>query len=130
MKNGQRGWSTGMFGLFKRKPAKLLPESRWIVSVDENAIHVVDEAGDAKSVHKADLSGVAIETNDSGPWGADVWWLLFGREDRLVCAFPQGATGEQAALDYLMTLSLFDHREMIEAMSSTGNAVFPVWRRA
>ena len=37
-----------------------------------------------------------IETNDSGPFGADVWWLLFGADDRIAVAFPQGATGEQA----------------------------------
>jgi hypothetical protein len=99
------------------------------VSVAEDAIHVVDERGGAKSVRKSDLSGVAVETNDSGPWGADVWWLLFGRDDRLECAFPQGATGEQAALDYLMALPSFDHCEMTNAMRSTDNAVFPLWRR-
>jgi hypothetical protein len=37
--------------------------------------------------------------------------------------------GEQAALDYLMTLTGFDHAEMIKAMSSVENAVFPVWRK-
>jgi len=119
-----------MFGLFKRKPVKLLPESRWVVSVDEKAIRVVDDAGETKSLGKDDLSGIAIETNDSGPWGADVWWLLFGGEDQLVCAYPQGATGEEAALDYFTTLPTFNHSAMIEAMSSTGNAVFSVWRRA
>jgi hypothetical protein len=117
-----------MFG-FKKKPTKLLPESKWLVTLDEEAIHVMDDAGVAKSVDKCDLAGVAIETNDSGPWGADVWWLLFGADDRLACAYPQGATGEQAAFDYLTALSSFNHADMINAMRSTGNAVFPVWRR-
>ena len=78
----------------------------------------------------AELNGVMIETNDSGPFGADVWWLLFGADDRVAVAFPQGAAGEQAAIDWLAGLPGFDHDAMIMAMGSTANAVFPVWRRA
>lgn len=129
LRRERSGWAADVFGLFKRKPAKLLPESRWTITLAEGAIHVVDDRGNAKSVQESELSGVAVETNDSGPWGADVWWLLFGSEDRLECAFPQGATGEQAAVDYLMALPSFDDGEMIDAMRSTGNAVFPLWRR-
>jgi hypothetical protein len=77
----------------------------------------------------SDLSGVMIETNDSGPFGPDVWWLLFGADDRLACAFPQGAVGEQVVVNSLLGLPGFDHEAMIMAMGSTSNAVFPVWRR-
>jgi len=118
-----------MFGWFKRKRRPLEPESRWIVDVDGEWITIRDEAGGVKSVAKDDLSGVAIETNDSGPWGADVWWLLFDGSDRLACAFPQGATGEEAAIDYVTALPAFDHGQMVQAMTSTANAVFPVWRK-
>lgn len=78
---------------------------------------------------KASLAGVMIETNDSGPWGADVWWLMFDENDQLACAFPQGATGESDAIDFFMQLGGFDNEAMIAAMGSTDNAVFPVWRR-
>ena len=78
----------------------------------------------------ADLNGVMIETNDSGPFGADVWWLLFGADDRLPAPFRKARSGEQAAIDWLLGLPGFDHDAMIMAMGSTGNAVFPVWRRA
>jgi len=27
----------------------------------------------------ADLGSVYVETNDSGPWGLDVWWLLLDK---------------------------------------------------
>lgn len=119
-----------MFGWFKRKSAHLQPEGRWVVALRENAISVRDHLGQSRSVSVSDLSGVAIETNDSGPLGADVWWLLFGAEDQLACAYPQGATGEQAVVALLMRLPAFDHSEMIKAMASTENAVFPVWRRS
>jgi hypothetical protein len=119
-----------MFGWLKRKrqPARLDPESRWIVEADEHRIIVTDPAGETSSVEEGDLCAIAIETNDSGPWGADLWWLLFGAET-LACAFPQGATGEQKMIDYLTALPSFNHEEMAKAMASTANAVFPVWTK-
>ncbi|NIJ64690.1 hypothetical protein FHR20_001621 [Sphingomonas leidyi] len=97
--------------------------------VESDLISVRDDAGQVKSVSGNDLSGIAIETDDSGPWGADVWWLLFGRDDQLACAFPQGATGEGTVIDHLSALPSFDHAEMIKAMTSTENTTFAVWRR-
>lgn len=122
-----------MFGWFKpqrkQEPKALDPESRWIVFTDGEGIRVRDDKNQEKSVSKGSLSGVIIETNDSGPWDADVWWLLFEADDTLACSYPQGATGEDAALDFLSKLPGFDHGLMIKAMSSTGNAAFPVWRK-
>jgi len=118
-----------MFGWFKKKPRRLEPESKWVVAIDGDLISIRDEAGLIKTVAKGDLSGVAIETNDSGPWGADVWWLLLDSSDLLACAFPQGATGEDSVIDYVSALPSFDHGEMIKAMTSTDNAVFAVWRK-
>jgi hypothetical protein len=119
-----------MFGWMKKRSARLNPESKWTIAVTDGVIAISDEAGATKSVPLSELTGDANETNDTGPWGADVWWLLFGPEDRLACAFPQGATGDAAAIDILSALPGFDHGEMIKAMGSTVNAVFPVWRRA
>jgi len=118
-----------LFGWFRKKPRPHEPESKWIVTMERDLISVRDDAGQIRSVSTEDLSGVAIETNDSGPWGVDVWWLLFGRDDQLACAFPRGATGEGAVIDHLAALPSFDHAEMIKAMTSTENATFAVWRR-
>ena len=121
--------SKAVFGWRRKRSARLQPEAQWIVAVDDLSIRVTDHAGATVELGKGDLVGVVIETNDSGPWGADLWWLLFGADDRLACAFPQGATGETALIDYLAGFPGFDHGEMIRAMGSTGNAVVPVWRR-
>lgn len=118
-----------MFDWLKRRSEQPQPEARWSVIVDEAGISVQDDKGERLTIPKTDITGVAIETNDTGPWGADVWWLLFGMDDRLACAFPQGATGEQVAVDYMMGMQGFDHAAMIAAMSSTRNDVFPVWRK-
>ena len=106
-----------------------MSEADYIVSLDGEHIVVTDPEGEQTTLVLAELNGVMIETNDSGPLGADVWWLLFGADDRIAVAFPQGASGEQAAIDWLIGLPGFDHDAMIMAMGSTANAVFAVWRR-
>jgi hypothetical protein len=108
----------------------LKPEAQWIVTAFDDRIQAVDPKGEIHSVTFDDLSGVMIETNDTGPIGIDVWWLLFGADGRLACAFPQGADGEEEAVARLTSLPAFDHEAMILAMGSTTNAVFPVWRAA
>ncbi|QNA83411.1 hypothetical protein G4G27_04890 [Sphingomonas sp. So64.6b] len=119
-----------MFDWFKKKSGKAEPESKWVVTFDGEHIGVSDAAAQTKRAAKHDLSGVAIETNDSGPWGADLWWLFFRSDGQMLFAFPQGATGEKAVIDYLLTLPSFDHGKMIEAMASTENAIFVVWQRS
>jgi hypothetical protein len=104
-------------------------EALWTVSVDDSGFQGTDHKSEKMAVSLADLMGVAIETNDSGPWGADVWWLLFGADGKLACAFPQGASGDEAVIDRLTRLPGFDHEKMMDAMCSTGNALFSVWRR-
>ena len=107
-----------------------MKEAAYIVSVEGDGLSVSDPNGEEKSVALATLNGVMIETNDTGPVGTDLWWLLFGADDSIAAAFPQGATGEREAIDWLLALPGFDHETMIMAMGSTSNAVFPVWRRA
>ena len=106
-----------------------MTEADYIVSIEGDGINVADPEGQEKALPLAELGGIMIETNDSGPFGADVWWLLFGADDRIAVTFPQGASGEQAVIDWLVALPGFDHDAMILAMGSTANAVFPVWRR-
>lgn len=71
----------------------------------------------------ADLGAVHMETNDSGPWGADVWWLLEDKSGVVKVAFPQLATGENTVLERLQMLSGFQ----VNGMNSMENARFPCW---
>ena len=71
----------------------------------------------------ADLGSVSVETNDSGPWGADVWWLLNDMSGKTKVAFPQLATGEDAVLERLQLLPGFE----VRGMNSGENAQFICW---
>lgn len=115
-------------GWFKKKRERAAPESKWIVAIDGDQISVSDGAGQIRTVATASLSRVVIETNDSGPWGVDLWWLLFAG-DQLACAIPQGAAGEEAILNYVSALPSLDEGEMVKAMTSAENAAYVVWRK-
>jgi hypothetical protein len=105
---------------------KLHPESDYVVAISADAIEVVAPDGHAERISLADLREVVVETNDTGPWGADVWWHLIGSVSHI--AYPQGATGESVLLDHLQKLPGFDNQELIRAMGSTSNAKFICWR--
>ena len=73
------------------------PEALFVVEVTA-ADEIVCRAPkqDEQRIKIADLGAVYVETNDTGPWGADVWWLLNDKSDRTKVAFPQMATGDAA----------------------------------
>ncbi|MBX9880876.1 MAG: hypothetical protein K2X73_02770 [Sphingomonas sp.] len=112
-----------------RKPKRLHPESLWHVAADAYGFRATDQTGKTMVAPRENLAAIVIETNDSGPWGADLWWLLYGVEGKLICGFPEGATGEESVVHELQSLSGFDNVEMTKAMGCTSNATFIVWRR-
>ncbi|MBX3576784.1 MAG: hypothetical protein KF723_06215 [Rhizobiaceae bacterium] len=102
----------------------------WTIAVEGERVTVTDSAGQTAALLLAELTAVAIETKDTGPFAADLWWLMFGPGLALAVAFPQDADGANAVVDRLMALPGFDHEAMIGAMGSTDNAFFPLWKRS
>jgi hypothetical protein len=113
----------------RRAASRLQPESGYVVTIDETGVRCQRPSGDMESVTWDDLDAVLVETNDTGPWGADVVWLLLGSNGSSGCVIPQGATGEQALLARLQSLPGFDNEQLIAAMSCTENQKFLCWRR-
>lgn len=107
----------------------LYPECLVVVAVDRDQVVVRAPQLPEARIALADLREVVVETNDSGPSGADVWWRLYGPEPAPRCSWPGGATGEAAVLERLQALPGFDNDAMIEAMGSTSNRRFTVYRR-
>lgn len=70
-----------------------------------------------------DVAAVYVETNENGPWGVDVWWLLNDGAGQTRVAFPQMATGEDAALKRLSQLPGFE----VRGMNSVEDARFLCW---
>lgn len=106
-----------------------MAEEGWSVEADDERIAVIDPAGTFAAIRQSDLSRIIIETNDSGPFAEDVWWLLLGADERVAVRFPQSAEGEHDAVETLLKLPGFDYEMMIAAMGSTDHGFFPVWRR-
>lgn len=101
-----------------------IPEAQFVVEVtadDEIVCRAPKQA--EQRIKMADLAAVYVETNDSGPWGADVWWLLNDDTGKTKVAFPQLATGETEALARLQQLPGFT----IRGMNSTALARFECW---
>jgi hypothetical protein len=123
----------GLIRWFQRKreerAAAVMFERQVIVRFSEQAISAAYPDGTTQSIAWSDVLRIAIETNDSGPWGADVWWSLEGAAGR--CAYPQGATGDPEALaEYPKRFRGFSDTKVIEAMGCTSNARFVCWGRS
>ena len=106
----------------------LYPECMFVVSVSETEVSVIEPDGKTEKLLLSELQEVVIVTNDSGPSGADVWWLLRGMREGTGCRFPGGATGEDKLLQYVYALPGFNNEAFIKAMGSTSNASFSCWR--
>jgi hypothetical protein len=111
------------------KVAQRQPVSAWRLDCAGEVLQATTPDHQVLQVAKSELSGVIIDTNDSGPVGDDVWWVLLGADGGAAVVYPQGAPGEEAMLDYLLALPGFDHEEMIRAMGCTDNTAFKVWRK-
>jgi hypothetical protein len=110
--------------LFRRRTDD--PERMVVVDCDDELLWVKEPKKPEASLAWDDLEGVAIQTNDSGPFGADVWWLLGHAKG--VLAFPNGATGVQKVLQVMQDrLSTFDNARLIEAQTCVDNRTFIIW---
>jgi hypothetical protein len=105
----------------------LYPECLFIVNVSKSEVSVRRPDGQVQVLPLPELQEIAIVTNDSGPGGADVWWVLTGKSSGLGCTFPGGATGEQDVLQLVQQLPGFNNERFIQAMGSTSNAKYTCW---
>lgn len=105
------------------------PLSRWVVTIMDGRVVALDPTKSKREIALDSLDSVIIETTGDGPYRADIWWLLYGPDGKLACAFPQGPSGETMVVETLMSLPDFDHRAMIEAETALHGAIFPVWKR-
>ena len=120
----------GKCGHWKKEACldSLMFERKVVVRFDDDSISATYPTGEVESVEWQAIMRAVIETNDSGPWGADFWWILEGEVTR--CTFPQGAAGELDAMEvFPIRFPGFDQDALDTANRSTSNERFVCWER-
>lgn len=135
--SGQLVWPTVFFGacaviallepLLTRLTAARLAAARDRVEFDDTEIRRRRGKGTVESITWDELAAIDIVTTDQGPHTEDVFWVLMNHDRSRGCAIP----GESVTdlLPRLQALPGFDNGAVIQAMGSTSNARFVVWRR-
>ena len=103
------------------------PLARWRVRFEEG--HIVTSDG-SEAKHRLpirDLRRVVVQTDNSGPWGADVLYFLFADAPDPAGVFPIEAQGCQEFVGWLSTMPGYRDRELARAMASTDVASFIVY---
>ena len=83
--------------------------------------------GTSQTMSWHDLIRFEVQTNDSGPWGWDVWFVLVGKNDKV--SFPLGAAGEDDVLDKVEHVTGKTRNELIDGMNCTENRTFVTWEK-
>ncbi|HET6762017.1 MAG TPA: hypothetical protein VFH27_00060 [Longimicrobiaceae bacterium] len=104
----------------------LYPECRFRVTLDSTGVTCAHPERSPERVRWSDLVRFDVCTTSAGPSGTDLWWML-AASDGSTCAVPQGATGEEALLQCLLSLPGIDWKTFGAAMASTDNRTFTCW---
>ena len=105
------------------------PLAIWSVRIEADAIVTSDGIGTTRRLAIDDLARVVVATDDSGPWGADFVYLLYGPAPDPVGIFPIEAEGCLEFVDWLSARPGYDGRALQRAAGSTSVARFTVFER-
>ena len=98
----------------------------WRVQITDQGVAISDGQGTEKTVPIDAIRRVIVATDDSGPWGADVVFLIFASGAEPVGLFPLEAQGCDDFVGWLANRPGYRDRELAAAMSSTRCAEFVV----
>jgi len=115
-----------VFGWLRNWIARGKPPS-WTVTVVDGVIAINDGQGTERTVLMRELRRVVVATDDSGPWGEDVVFLLYSEAAEPTGIFPLEANGVQDFIAWLKSLPGYHDRELAKAMSSTKVARFVIY---
>ncbi len=116
-----------MLGWLWSRLKRASPLRQWSVRLVDGAIITSDGQATTRSLKVADLRKVVVATDDSGPWGADVMFLLYEDSSEPVGIFPLEAEGCDDFVGWLANQSGYRERELANAMGSTSVARFTVF---
>jgi hypothetical protein len=106
----------------------LMFERQVVVTFDDSSVTSTFPKGPPQTIDWDAVNSVVIMTDDSGPWGDDLWWFLEGANGCV--SYPGGATGDLEMLAELQRrLPNFQDSAVIAANGSTSVARFVCWQR-
>ncbi len=117
---------TIMLGWLRKKLVNTSPLTLRSVSFSDGNIVTRDGQGAERKLPPCDLRRVVVATDDSGPWGADVVFLLYSNDLDPAAIFPLEATGREGFVEWLSAQPGYQDRELAKAMGSTRVARFEV----
>jgi hypothetical protein len=103
------------------------PLAKWSVLFDGDYIATSDGTDTTHRLPIGELQKVIVQTDDSGPWGADVLYFLFTEASEPAGVFPIEAQGCQEFVNWLSTMPGYRESELARAMASTDVARFVVY---
>ncbi|WP_419809196.1 hypothetical protein [Sphingomonas sp.] len=109
----QKAFQTFAFGTVKRE-------------FRDGSIVTSDGGGDDRALPIQTLRRVVVATDDSGPWGADLVFLLYSNDPEPACLFPLEANGRGDFVKWLAAQPGYRERDLEKAMGSTAVARFEV----
>jgi len=112
----------GLFSFF-RKNNGLYPESKWVVDIKNEELISINYQKEVMKFPINSIKKIVIETNDSGPWGTDLWWKVFSIQEEPMI-IPNGATGESEMIEKFEKIEGFSNDALAKAMSCVLNAEF------
>lgn len=115
-----------MLRWLRKKLTNTSPLTLWSVSFLDGEIVTSDGQGAERTLPLCDLRRVVVATDDSGPWGADVVFLLYSNDPDPAAIFPIEAAGLDGFVKWLSAQPGYQDRELAKAMASTRIARFEV----
>jgi hypothetical protein len=116
-----------VFEWLRKRLSPPSPLERWTVEVKNGALVTTDGERSGRALPIRDLRKVVVATDDSGPWGADVVFLLYADSPEAAAAFPLEAQGCGEFVAWLSSLPGYRDCELARAMASTDVAEFLVY---
>ena len=107
-------------------PRRKSPLTLWSVRFLDGNIVTGDGRGAERRLPLRDLRRVVVATDDSGPLGADVMFLLYSDAPDPAAIFPLEATGRDDFVKWLTDQPGYQDRELAKAMGWTQVARFEV----
>jgi hypothetical protein len=107
--------------------ALLYPESEYNVTITDDFVRVEHPSESTVNIFWRDLQEITIVTTDEGPFNADVWLVLKGAAGMI--RIPQGNPGYDTVYERVSTLDGFNFQGVIDAMMSTENNEFVLWKK-